>query len=44
MGTWTISQDTDVPTGQGFAKSMKYDCTTADASLEQMINILIQKI
>jgi len=32
LGTWTISQDTDVPTGQGFAKSLKLDCTTADAS------------
>ena len=32
LGTWTISQDTDVPTGQGFAKSFKVDCTTADAS------------
>ena len=32
-GTWTISQDTDVPTGQGFAKSTKLDCTTANASL-----------
>ena len=32
IGTWTISQDTDVPTGQGFAKSMKIDCTTANAS------------
>ena len=32
-GTWTISQDTDVPTGQGFAKSMKFDCTTANGSL-----------
>jgi hypothetical protein len=32
QGTWTISQDTTVPTGQGFAKSMKMDCTTADAS------------
>jgi len=32
-GTWTISQDTDVPTGQGFAKSLKYDCTTANGSL-----------
>jgi hypothetical protein len=34
-GTWTMSQDTDVPTGQGFAKSLKLDCTTADASLQQ---------
>jgi len=32
LGAWTISQDTDVPTGQGFAKSLKLDCTTADAS------------
>ena len=32
-GTWTQSQSTDVPTGQGFAKSLKMDCTTADASL-----------
>ena len=32
LGTWTISQDTDVPTGQGFEKSLKYDCTTADGS------------
>lgn len=32
IGTWTMSQDTDVPTGQGFAKSLKIDCTTADGS------------
>jgi hypothetical protein len=32
LGTWTQSQSTDVPTGQGFAKSFKLDCTTADAS------------
>ena len=32
LGTWTQTQSTDVPTGQGFAKSMKLDCTTADAS------------
>jgi hypothetical protein len=32
LGTWTVSQDTDVPSGQGFAKSLKVDCTTADAS------------
>lgn len=29
---YTITQDTDVPTGQGFAKSMKFDVTTAEAS------------
>ncbi len=29
---FTMSQSTDVPTGQGFATSVKFDCTTADAS------------
>ena len=44
LGTWTVSQDTTVPTGQGFAKSLKYDCTTADASPSASdVNILIQK-
>jgi len=32
LGTWTMSQDTDVPSAQGFAKSFKLDCTTADAA------------
>jgi hypothetical protein len=32
QGTWTQSQSTDVPTGEGFATSLKMDCTTADAS------------
>ena len=32
-GTWTQSQSTDVPSGQGFVYSYKLDCTTADASL-----------
>ena len=32
LGTWTLSQSTDVPTGQGFAKSIKCDVTTADVS------------
>jgi len=27
---FTMSQETDVPTGQGFTKSLKLDCTTAD--------------
>jgi len=31
-GTWTSSQETDVPTGQGFANSMKMACTTLDAT------------
>jgi len=29
---FTMSQDTDVPTGQGFANSLKMDVTTADGS------------
>jgi len=32
FGAWTQSQDTDVPSGQGFSTSLKLDCTTADAS------------
>ena len=32
LGTWTLSQSTDVPTGQGFSNSLKWDCTTANAS------------
>ena len=32
-GTWTMTQSDDVPAGEGFTKSFKYDCTTADASL-----------
>ena len=29
---WTVTQSTDVPTGQGFATSLKCDCTTAFTS------------
>jgi len=32
-GTWTITQDTDVPSGQGFSNSFKFACTTADTTL-----------
>ena len=32
-GTWTVSQDTDVPTGQGFKKSYKMDCTATRDTL-----------
>src|SRR5210317_854398 len=32
-GTWTMSQDTDVPSGQGFVNSAKLNCTTANGSL-----------
>ena len=44
-GTWTVSQDTDVPTGEGFAKSLKLDCTTANGSLSAgSYGILVQRI
>lgn len=33
-GTWTASQDSDVPDGYGFTKSWKWDCTTADAAVD----------
>ena len=42
IGTWTISQSTDVPSAQGFAKSMKFDCTTADASPSASDKCIIQ--
>lgn len=29
-GTWTQTPDTDVPTGQGFRRSLRMTCTTAD--------------
>ena len=32
LGTWSFSQSTDTPTGQGFGYSLKLDCTTADGS------------
>ena len=32
-GTWTHTQDSDTPTGQGFAHSWKLDNTTADTSV-----------
>ena len=41
-GTWTQSQSTDVPSGQGFAKSFKLDCTTARASLGTSDNLTLQ--
>jgi hypothetical protein len=44
LGTWTITQGTDVPTGQGFANSFKWDCTTADASPAAGDIMLIQQI
>ena len=32
LGVFTVSRSTDVPSGQGFGYSTKWDCTTADAS------------
>jgi len=32
QGAFTVSRSTDVPSGQGFGYSTKWDCTTADAS------------
>jgi hypothetical protein len=41
-GTWTYTQDTDVPAGQGFSHSLKLDCTTADASVAAASVIRLQ--
>ena len=42
---FTITQSTDVPSGQGFATSMKIDCTTANTSLGSSDQIRqVQKI
>ena len=41
-GTWTQSQATDVPSGQGFATSFKMDCTTANGSLSAGSFLAIQ--
>ena len=38
-GTWTISQSSDVPTGQGFSNSLKLDCTSAGTSNADEIGI-----
>ena len=43
-GTWTISQSTEVPTGQGFATSLKWDCTTANSSLSSSSLLILQQI
>ena len=43
IGTWTQSQSTDVPTGQGFAKSLKMDCTTADGSPASGDNMYVRQ-
>ena len=42
-GTWTMSQSTTTPTGQGFGKSFKMDCTSATASLGAAANLIFQQ-
>jgi len=32
-GAFTVTQDTTVPSGEGFYKSIKFDCTTADGTI-----------
>src|SRR6056300_642680 len=41
---FTQTQDTDVPTGQGFATSLKMDCTTAQGSLSASDALYITQI
>lgn len=43
-GTWTMSQSTTVPSGQGFSNSLKLDCTSADTSLGSTDFLLLQQI
>jgi hypothetical protein len=45
QGVFTISRSTDVPSAQGFGYSLKWDCTTADASPAASDNLVLsQKI
>jgi hypothetical protein len=39
-----MSQSTDVPSGQGFATSLKMDCTTADASLSASDYLIVRTL
>jgi hypothetical protein len=39
-----MSQSTTVPSGQGFATSLKMDCTTADASLSASDYLIVRHI
>ena len=43
IGTWTQSQSTTVPSGQGFTKSLKMDCTSADGSPASGDNMYIRQ-
>ena len=41
---WTQSQDTDVPSGQGFSNSLKMQCTTAQASVSSDNSLSIRQM
>ena len=41
-GAYSATQSTTVPTGKGFAKSYKLDCTTADTSIAANAEVTIQ--
>jgi hypothetical protein len=43
LGTWTIDQSTDTPTGQGFANSFKMTCTTGASLSAGTQNYLNQR-
>ena len=43
-GTWTMSQSTTVPSGEGFSHSLKLDCTAADTSLGSTDFLLLQQL
>ena len=43
LGVFTQSQSTTVPSGQGFATSLKMDCTTADASPAVSDRLLVEQ-
>ena len=42
-GTWTQTVGSDGPTGSGFTKSLKVECTTANSSLSADSQIVIQQ-
>jgi len=42
-GTWTSSQDTDVPIGQGFTKSWKLDCSSADTAIDSTDYFILEQ-
>ena len=44
LGTWTMTQESDAPTGSGFRNSAKVNCTTADASPAAGDSFLFQQI